>query len=664
MSYISLTNHRRLLLAFVLLSLCILVLPRVLTLLIFGDFDELALHQSEVAAMMFLGLRFDLKIVAILLLVFYWLPMVLIGWRLKPEKFHRYLSSVLVYSLVILLLLGFIELGYWLFFGGPIDVLIFGFFEDDTLAILATIFADWRLLGLTVAFITLVVCIFRLFWHQSRLSSNVTRLPKKHVVLIHFLLLLVLVSVGRGSLGSFPLRVSNASVGSNSFINSLVLGSVFNLKNAYQDRRDSGINSTTSDVLMLAKVKDIKELEFLSGYNDDKSLIKTTSLKNGRLPHVVFVLAEGWSTEIALGQSDSNQVLGELAKHIREDHFYRYFFSNAYGTNPSVEAVLLNSPITPLSQSPAVQTKFSTSNVLPFKRAGYRTIYISGGDSSWRNHEKFWPSQGFDSYVGRAAIEQHYPMMASDNPWGVYEENLFAYVQEEISKAEADGQPLFAFVMTTNNHPPVHLPKTYVAPPLDPSIYGFSATDQEKLHVLSGYHYQTDQLGKFVSWIKSGSLQDKVIVAATGDHILKGFSEYNTIARSYLRYSVPAYFYVPNDYDLLRSVPDTVVGSHQDIFPTLFELALSESDYYQFGTPLMAKNTQSDYGWVNQHSFLFSEGVVDKKTNTLYEWADVQQVLLTSQGKPPSIEQLEKIDLEKYRELLREWYILSDYEKL
>ena len=105
----------------------------------------------------------------------------------------------------------------------------------------------------------------------------------------------------------------------------------------------------------------------LAGYTEKQPLVRTTAvneaLEKARL-HVIFVLMEGWSTQIALAQSQSNDVLGEFSRHAKEDHFYTRFFANRYATNPSIEALLINLPITPLSQSIANETHFSLSNVL------------------------------------------------------------------------------------------------------------------------------------------------------------------------------------------------------------------------------------------------------------------------------------------------------------
>lgn len=636
---------------------------RIFSLLFFGDSAEILEHQGELPKLFQLALRFDLKTIALIDLLIYWLPSAVASWWLRPEVFRRYLRSAFAGTLTVLTLLECINLGYRIFFGGPIDVLIFGFLEDGTSAVMSTLTSDGRIISIYFLFAVLATATVFCFIFTTR-DKQISPISRRRFLITETALLVVLCLFARGSLDTFPLRSANASVGNSFLINSLIVSSSYNLNQAFIDRVESVRPRSMQSILKEGGASDIDELYNRAGYADKRALIATTGRKTNPLPHVIMVQMEGWSTEIILGNSETNQILGEFSKHINQDHFFTNFFSNAYGTNPTIEALLLNSPVTPLSQSQARSTRFSMSNVLPFKRAGYRIAFISGGDSAWRNQEKFWLTQGFDSYTGRASIEKNYRVDASDNPWGVYDEFVFAAVEDAIKAAESDGVPLFAYVLTTNNHSPIRLPKTYRAPPLDPSAYGFAPNDTKKFTDLTGFNYQTDQFGKFMSWVKTGVFRDKTIVAATGDHILKGFTNYNSLERSYLRYAVPAYFYAPQKLDRLRNIPETTAGSHEDIFPTLFELALSEADYFGFGSPMTKKNTDQSYGWILSKDFIFPQGFSSNNSKIFFPWADNRQrTLLKTEGRKLEKWQSDVMFRENYRRLLKEHLLWQDYEK-
>ncbi len=647
--------------AFVLSLVLLLGAARLAKLLLFGDATELAASAGFIDDLFLRGLRFDLKLAATLLLV-PWL-LVLPSLMFPRRGFRILLLLLFVSSLTGALWLELTDIGHLAYYHKPIDVLIFGLLEDDTGAILETMKDKrevWLLLGV---FLLLLPLLWWLFFRLQRfIAAHSGRL--RFSLLLWLLALPLLVVLARGSLDGFPLQRKHASVSNNAFINSLVMNAPFNLYYAWRDHAVNNEAAFRRDTLRYYGLGSLNELLEKAGYSRSHPLRRHSGARLSagmKPPHVVFVQMEGWSAEIARRDAPDNQVLGRFRRHADADHFFTRFFATTYGTNPTIESLLLNAPITPLSQSVARQTRFSQSNVLPFKRAGYETLFLSGGFASWRNHNLFWPLQGFDRYLGRSEIEARFQVDASNNPWGVYDEYVFRYLEQELERADRDGQPLFSFLLTTNNHPPVRLPSDYSRPPLKPSRWGFDDADEEKLLQLSGYHYQSDQLGAFLDWLKAGPLRDRVIVVATGDHPLRTFVDRSTISERYLHYAVPAYLYVPAALDRLEGVDERLPGSHNDLFPTLFELALPGAEYVAFGTPLMEKQLSTAFGRGPQQHYLFARGVVDGPAETLYPWRDEQQWLLSSTGLPLNDEESVQLKQARYRRILREYLLVRDF---
>lgn len=660
--------HSNKIAAFAVLSLLLLMISRVTNVFVYGNWQDIIQNLVFLDNFILKGLRFDLKLLSSSLIVFVWLPLLFFSCTLPRKWFENYLQSVLKVNLVILTFIIFLDEGYIYYFQKPIDVLIFGIIEDDTGAVFSILVDNYKILLFLVLFVVVSYCVIWLF---SALSSRIKFRSEKasstsKQLVIFIVSLLLLASLARGSTDTFPLQRKHASVSDDVFLNSMVMNSGFNLYYAYHDKGENNEAVFRQNILKSNKFESVEQLIKKAGYDEKHPLIRTTSANENLekiKPHVIFVLMEGWSAEVARKQSVSNNVLGEFAQHAKQDYFFTKFFSNQYTTNSSIEALLMNSPISPLSQSVARKTKFKLSNVLPFKENNYKTLFLSGGNSSWRNHNQFWLQQGFDAYTGRSEIENHYHVDASDNPWGVYDEYLFEYLKKSINDAEKDGQSLFSFVLTTNNHPPVRLPASYVMPALDPSVYGFDAGSSEKRSILSGFHYQTDQLGRFISWIKSSELKDKVIIVATGDHPLRTFTKNTANTEKYLRYSVPAYFYVPEGLGSLKSVSSEIAASHNDIFPMLFELSLSKSRYYNFGSSLMDKDRSKSYGWNSSGEFVFSDGVVDSRNNKFYAWADETKALLGYKMQPVSKDKHLAIERERYRDTLKKYLLVNDYQE-
>jgi len=634
---------------FSLIALGFLTLIRFISLFLF---QAEPLDSSILTDLLIMGFRFDARIVATVLLLFIYIPAILLHCLPVNKYLNLWFRAILSLCLILIVTISFINIAYLLFFGNPIDVLVFGFIDDGTLNVIKSILSDFRFIIISLISIAVSFLLFNLFIKKSNSTQALnTSSWVKTITLLCIIPFMFIIA--RGSMGTFPLFKKQAEISNNRLVNSLTQNAIYHLYNAFLDRSRNNFNGSPQGMLKRSGFNTFAQLEKAAGFNEQNPLIHTTK-KNAFLtkkpPHVIFVQMEGWSSQIAL--TDSEHTLGEFNQHRLDDYFFTHFFSNAYGTNPTIEALLLNSPITPLSQSSAYSTQFKMSNVLPFKRNNYHTVFLSGGHASWRNHNKFWLEQGFDEYIGRASIAKKYG--PSNNTWGVYDEYLFSYLAEDLKKQI---QPTFYYVLTTNNHPPVELPPDYKTPDFDLTQFNRHAKTKE---MLTGYSYQSNAFGNFMTQLKNSDLKDKVIVVATGDHVLKGFDNYHPVENTYIKYSVPAYFYVPKAYDTLKDVDLTISGSHNDLFSTIFELALPNTSYYAFGTALMNKSLDNSYGWIQNNALIVKQGVIDTHTQKLYPFA--QHLLLKPKAQPLNTQHKRFLTQLKNQKAVEKYLLYQDKE--
>ncbi|MEH6446059.1 MAG: sulfatase-like hydrolase/transferase [Oceanospirillaceae bacterium] len=644
---------------YLLFSLIVLSVTRSFILVFLVDWQDS--NTADLISLLVTGLRFDLKISAVVLIIFALLPMLIMSlfngwsWLHKVTRFN--LASFFFISAFFC----FLDIGFYFFFGTAISNLIFGIVDDGPYAVLISIFSDWRLDLLILCAIIVCFGSVKLFYSMTANdSAGKASFNKITVVLLTLVLISICALFGRGTFDTYPLSRRTTVINDNPIINSLALNGPYHFYYAYKDlKEDQFSNLSAAKILQQSKLSSLSALKNAAGFNDAHPLQQFSSVKELDFvkPNVIFVLMEGWSSHIAQQQSEENQVLGELAKHTVEDYFFQRIFSDKYGTNPTIESLLLNAPIGPIAQSAANQHSFSLSNVLPFKRQNYNTLFLSGGNSAWRKHGQFWPRQGFDQYIGRASIEKHFNQVA-DNPWGAYDSSLFEYLQLQLQEKAIDN-PLFSFVLTTNNHAPIRLPKDYKAPPLAPDAYGFDVTDSKKHESLTGYNFQSNALGEFMTWLKQSTFADNTIVIATGDHVLKGFANYSAADQTYNRYAVATYLYVPSAYDQLQESDQLVAGSHKDLFPTLFELALNKEQYLAFGTPIMHKKPLTAFGVIDQGAVIFNNGIsVDNQQ--LLPWKDKNSTVLNVHKLPLTKAQKELIKQQSYREILQKYLLVDD----
>jgi len=114
-------------------------------------------------------------------------------------------------------------------------------------------------------------------------------------------------------------------------------------------------------------------------------------------PHVVFILMESMSNFYIDMHSDSCNMLGSLADVLDSCYLFRNFLPSYSGTIYSLESILVNTPKSPLSQSPYQNFSFDASAAKPFYEKGYTNIFLTGGKMGWRNMDKFIPRQYFNS---------------------------------------------------------------------------------------------------------------------------------------------------------------------------------------------------------------------------------------------------------------------------
>ena len=636
---------------FMIISLLLLTVERSLILLFILDFKQYNINQ--IASLYYMGARFDLKVISSLVLIFYFLPALisLIIFKNKTKTI-KYLNFILILIFLFELLISLTGYGFYHFFGNHIDQLALGIIDDGFINVVKSMLVNPLVINLTIILlITTVISLLIFFKINNNIKANITN--KKKLILTMVLLFILLFAFSRGSFSTFPLSRKTNQANNDYTLNSLALNSIMNLYYAYKDNKKDIYDFSINKLLKKYSVKNFKELKQKAGYNQDNPLVKTTSKKILPPPNIIFILMEGWSSHIALSHSNDNNVLGEFNQHKSQDYFFNNFFSNSYGTNPTIERLILNSPISPLSLSKAKKTTIQTSNILTLKKSGYSTEFISGGNRSWRNIGDFHLLQGFDKFFDRSNIENKINNK-SNNPWGVFEEDLFKFTKQRI---QTQNKPFFTFVLTTNNHPPVVLPTNYKSPKFN--LKKFNTEYNKKIKtMLDGYYYQSNELGKFISWFKLSKFAKNTIIVATGDHILKGFDNYNKTAMGYYKYAVPLYLYIPEKY---RQDLDTkTIGSHLDIFPTLFDLSLSEKNYFSFGSSLINKN--NNYGWTANggYNVIFPQGIANN--SGINKW---QKIIKLINKNIDELSEKQKKILQQlpYQEAVAKYLIFKSFNK-
>ncbi len=537
------------------------------------------------------GARFDLKVCAAASLLFF--PLLLI----LPARWHGGLVGMVA---VLFVLASLVNLHYFGFYKTPIDPIVFGFFEDDTQAIVQTIWSDFPVVGTLLVWAGLSWVAMRMrraAYGRLSLRLNRQRWPVWATLLGVLLAFLLLVLTTKGTLRAMALGKQNVSVTTSQFLNDMVPNGVIALKFAWDSRRDS---QNLSDPLL-----GLKRLHFASpmdaakvlGMNAvDEAALLTSLMVNAPEPpaaklgsafttpkkNLLFFLMESWSAEPFHYQAADFDVLGRLAPTLAQACHFSNFDSAQPGTHPSLEAILFSTPITPLTLGPQGKKPIPWAIPLVMHRAGYHTLFVTSARSGWRDLDRVLKTQGFDEVIDANDLKAAYPQ-AELGIWGVWDSYVFQYLSTRLKQKNKD-KPLFVFVLTSTNHPPYDLPPDYPRQKRNMTRWGGERNSVDLLPNLDSYHYATDLLGGLVQEVRSGPLRANTVIAATGDHNVRSFGLYATPDRRYLLNQVPFVIWG----DGVNCGPQrTLPAGHRDMFPTLLPLLSVSEGYLKTGRDLL-----------------------------------------------------------------------------
>jgi phosphoglycerol transferase MdoB-like AlkP superfamily enzyme len=498
-------------------------------------------------------------------------------------------------------------MAFFAYFKDHYNLMIFGFFEDDTIALIKTILSDYRFYFLVLIFIILSLGIFKLSaWTYKELKYNeriFNTLYWKNSKKFITILLIVFINFicARGSFSMFPLGLFYSQISPNQFINKLCVNPVHPLADAVYFKIKNSQNAVNLKEIFKYKNEDeiIKDLQILSEYKEATTLndiINKVTKENRKLetnkPNVVLIVMEGFGEVPVLNNSKEFDVLGELKQHFNKDTVFYNFLAAGFITIHAIESITLGIPQRPyvnqITQTQDAFCQFSSSMVLPYKKAGYRSAALYGGSMTWRDLEGFFKVQGFDDIIGEGNIH----VEAKDrHSWGINDDKLFELVEKQLFDEDIK-EPKFIFAMTTQTHPPYKIPDDYNALPLEIPLSiqkMMSAKDLKNKNLFKVYQYANRQLAKFISDVKKSKFADNTIIAVTGDHNLRELSNY-VPEETFLRYAVPFYIYIPQqikkDLDI-QKINTNVFGSQMDIMPTLYNLSLSSAPYFSIGNNLL-----------------------------------------------------------------------------
>lgn len=558
----------------------------------FSDQIHTNSNFSDIITATLMGLRFDGSTAAswVALLFLASLTTVFIKWGETLHKIRYWLASV--YIIIATLLFGS-DIVFFYEYGDQFNQTMFGIADDDTRAILITIWKEYHPIRFLLLSAITIYSLHFIFKHWINYTPAFTAKPAtlniSHITIraaIVTIIFLGFVFVVRGStLSTQPLRQHHAFASKDIFLNKTILNPFTAMRYSIQKRMwMQGDDALTQ----IWPENDLKQaLSVISNKNSsdiDQAIKHLASGKNKVQPkHIFLILLEshsGWTVWPEYRDMNFSPALSELADN---GVYFKHFIPSGTGTMPTFNALITGLPYSGLNVNyePSALKTYPFSIASTFKKMGYQTRFYYGGFLGWQRVDNFMRAQGFDELYGAGHIGEDKPT----NEWGVNDEYLFEYVEKNLDK----DIPSFNIILTTSNHPPYDL---------DLNKIGFSGhelrddikvTKADSMETLGHLWYTDQQTGQFVKRISK--ILDKPLFAITGDHTSRlklKFPGQNVFEHT----AVPFILYGPDV--LQQTTQPLTAGSHIDILPTLYELSAPQGfEYYAMGKNLLDNNTDT-----------------------------------------------------------------------
>ena len=612
----------RLIWSMVLISTVAMLVSRTIFFFNVIDWSQLTGREVDVWRAFFIGSRFDIKIMAIA-----YAPLFLLGLLIASfdNWFKKWLAFSYFYNWVITVLVVGFSIGnyyYYVTYGTYMDMFVFGLFDDDTKAVLINIWEDYPVIWVLLALVVLSTLLNKVY------GSILSRVGRWQYRSNHWLkttaMVMIVITIyfgfARGSFGTFPLRRLHANVSDYVVLNMVTPNPFIALSWASSDYKRQA---------KLAPVTDQEYRQIMTEYLGQPTPVYSTPENTylaQKKPNVVVALMESMGTNVLLeDKMPENDLLGALRQPFEEDFVYKRFVAETTGTINSLVAMLFYSSTATISHAEYQRTKLPLSAIKPYQDNGYETTFIMSANGMWRNLANYMPLQGFDRFIDENLLMREYPDSASYNGvWGVPDEFAFKYAQKILDESD---KPQLIYILSATNHPPFEVPKHYKAKPFKES---------ERLHKLTGplaatnplmlqtYQYANNALGEFIAHVKASRYGENTVIAATGDHRMR-YLDANQAEDFSMTHGVPFYLHVPKpildqvdyQYDPMR------IGSHRDVFPTLFQFTLSDTDYISLGGEnLLSPEGVANVG-IHRARVITEQGGFDlSRKSVLYPWLD------------------------------------------
>ncbi len=567
--FLKLPKLLRFLLIFIPLLTLLYVLLRVVFYMLYSD-PSSPLIFSDLIKSMWLGLRFDLRMVVLMVV-----PLFIFGgikW-VSPFKhnFFRYFWLVYLSAVFAFYFMFYaVDFGHYAYLNTRLDFTAMRFVENAAISA-EMVWESYPVIWITVGII-LVNIIF--IYLTNRLLQLITNQEDavfsiKKGFAFGFGAFLILLVAGYSKFSQYPLRWSEAAFSKHPFATQLTYNPVHYFFDTWKNGRITyDKNRVASYYPIITEYLGVKN-KSVTNLNYQRAV--TPKHPIGKKPNIVIVIMESFASyksTLSGNPIDPSPNVNDLAKN---GYFFKNFFTPHTGTARSIYTAVTGLPDVELkgtsSRNPLIVNQHSVAQDFD----GYAKSYFIGGSASWGNIRGML-SQSMD---GLKLYEEGDYSSPRNDVWGISDIDLFREANKALSSMQ---EPFFSVIQTSGNHRPYTIPDDSYGfePRTDISEdevkkYGFDSVKE-----YNSFRFMDYSVGHFMKLAKKSDYYKNTIFIFWGDHGISGRTgEHTFVGESTSKlglgsYRVPFIIYSP----LIKEpkVFDKVL-SEVDALPTIASMA-------------------------------------------------------------------------------------------
>lgn len=522
---------------------------------------------GDLADVFFLGLRYDLRMVSILMLI------MLVPGSLSP--LHPYRSRrakrgwmIFLWIATFITLFFFVaDFAHYAYLSQRLNASVLNYLDDAAISlnmVWQTYPVIWMILGIVAVGFLIMLAIRFAYRLYSKTKEPV---PRRLRVANFIALFFVCAFFIFGKFDQYPLRWSDAFALGDDFKANLSF-------NPYQSFFSTlKFRHTNYDPEKLKQLYPLLQPYFSFGYQENNEVnferyVAADTAVAASQPNVVLVICESFSSYKSSMHGNPLNATPFFKQLCDSGLFYTRCFTPTYGTARGVWATLTGTPDVAMPKTASRNPGAVDQHTIMNDFAGYEKYYFLGGSTSWANIRGLLTN----NIAGLKLYEQEDYDAPKIDVWGISDKNLFLEANKVLAK---ETKPFFAIIQTADNHRPYTIPeedlgefKKIDVPKDSLKKYGF-----ESLAEFNAFRYTDFCFQKFMEAARQETYAANTLFVFIGDHGIPGDAG-NMFPRAWTEQRltmehVPLLFYRPS---VINAQRDTVICSQVDVLPTIAEI--------------------------------------------------------------------------------------------